>query len=60
MELYKQKCYMVLKEILNRLSDARDIIDMDGPGYNSEIDKELKSIEKKVEKTMNHLREESC
>ena len=60
MELYKQKCYVVLKEILDRLSDARDIIDIYGPGYNSEIDKEIKSIEKKVEKTMNHLREESC
>lgn len=60
MAQYKEECYKILKKILNELSDVRDIIEIDGPGYDSEFDKEVRSIEKKVVKTMNHLREESC
>lgn len=59
MEDYKKYCIDKLENILGELSWIRDSIEFDGPGYGSKLDKEAKSIEKKVEKLIQHLEEES-
>ena len=49
----KITCLEKLEHILYELSDIRDELE-----YGSKLDKEAKSIEKKVEKFMEHLNEE--
>ena len=58
MKDYKIKCLEILKNIQNELSDIRDEIEFDGDGYGSKLDKEAKSIEKKIDKFIVHLTEE--
>jgi hypothetical protein len=58
MKDYKIKCLEILKNIQNELSDIRDEIEFDGDGYGSKLDKEAKSIEKKIDKFIVHLMEE--
>lgn len=58
MENYKSECLKILKNIRNELSDVRDTIEIDGCGYGSKLDKEAASIEKKIDKFIEHLMEE--
>lgn len=57
MKQYKYKCLKILENIQNELSDIRDRIEIDGDGYGSKLDKEAKSIEKKIDKFIEHLTE---
>ena len=58
MEEYKIKCLEILKNIQGELSDVRDLIEFDGDCYGSKLDKEAKSIEKKIDKFILHLTNE--
>lgn len=58
MEDYKIKCLEILKNIQNELSDIRDEIEFEGSGYGSKLDKEAKSIEKKVDRFIEQLMKE--
>ena len=55
MENYKIECLKILKNIQNELSDIRDIIEIDGDVYATKFDKDAKSIEKKIDKFIEHL-----
>lgn len=51
------KCIKQCLKILIELSDIRDEIEIEGDGYESKLDKDVRSIEKKVEKLMKSFEE---
>lgn len=55
MEEYKITCLKILNHIQYKLSYIRDEIEINGDGYESKLDKETRSIEKKVNKLIEHF-----